>query len=953
MRYSIIDNISEELVMKAEDRSFNFLAAPGYYDIPFFQRSYVWGEENWTDLLNDLKSKSQHYFLGSIILKNEPTLAGSNPRFSIIDGQQRLTTLSILLRACYDHIVKNAHKYNYDEADVTTCQVQMESILFVSEGGIKKKLFVKINHSHLDKKAFESVINGELDKDDIWEKYVNPSDDESASSIIRAYAFFRDELEDISQDDIEHLWSLLTVDKIKFLVNINLDPSDNEQAIFDTVNSSGVRLSSADTIKNLLYQKYVELLRADDPATADERAIEEYKATWVDAFIPDETTNAYWETLRQYGRMKRSNIETFLHAFAVVEGFFNPAENVMSELHQEYRNKISAMSLDQLEVFLMKLHDYADVFMDYFSDEEDELEYSDYIGRVFNICNVLEVSTFYPYLLQQIYAWKKHDISEDDIKKNFFVIEKYVVLNAICKGSTKNYNNECRQMVDKRKTPSEVMESCEYISEGNFVDGLRRMTANKLPTLLLFWVELYQRAALNYDFKRLRYNYTLEHIMPQKWEKNWSDVPAYDKNREVVEDSDEIERVRSHAIYEIGNMTLLNSKLNTSISNGSFYDKINGKPGRKGIKDLADFRLTRDVIENNNEWNELKIYDRTVEIEKRIREIWDASELPKVVAVKTKNENVGRKKIRFEFWSKALPLIQKMNQYESFGNVNPSTSNMVSGYFGIGGFSVTCSANYDKARVDFFLSKSDKAQNEKAFDILSENKDAIEAALGVHLTWERADEYKASWISHTLPGVSIADVNDWDKMAEFLGEWSCKLRKTMIPYLIEAFPQDTSGKSSEEISRLLSIAGILKEWTINAPMVIERPDKCNRTYTRFLTKNMSRLLPDIVNAPSGWNTDNHYFYEIVNRTGKTVDIKLSISSRNMTADQLEICKSISKIVDSKPAKEDWQWWVVFKTEKVAIPDDLDKTTIFDGLNEAYKSIEAFEMSLGSRLQMSL
>ena len=60
-------------------------------------------------------------------------------------------------------------------------------------------------------------------------------------------------MEDVSQETIDYLWELLTVDKIKFLVNIDLDVNDNEQAIFDTVNSAGIRLSSADTIKNLLY----------------------------------------------------------------------------------------------------------------------------------------------------------------------------------------------------------------------------------------------------------------------------------------------------------------------------------------------------------------------------------------------------------------------------------------------------------------------------------------------------------------------------------------------------------------------------------------------------------------------------------------------------------------------------------------------------------------------------
>lgn len=939
--------------MKAEDKSFFFLSTPSYYDIPFFQRAYVWNSANWSDLLSNLTSRNQNHFLGSIILKNELASAGHLSRYSVIDGQQRLTTLSVLLRACYDHIEKHAAIYGIDADTLKKCQVQMETLLFVSEGGIKQTLHVKINHSHLDKPAFEKVINGELAKDDKWEKFVNLPDDDSTSGIIRAYAFFRNELEDYPQDTIDYLWELLTVDKIKFLVNIDLDITDNEQAIFDTVNSAGVRLSSADTIKNLLYQRYVEILRSSNSSNVDEAAVSKYESTWVDAFIPDEGTNAYWETQRQYGRMKRSNIETFLHAFAVVQGFFNPAENNMSELPNEYRTKISDMKEEQLSKFLDELHDYAGVFREYFSDGEEFLSFDNYVGRVFNICNVLEVSTFYPYLLQQLYSCRKGLLSEDEMKGRFFAIERYVILNAICKGSTKNYNNECKQLVDNRRTPQDLIETCVYISESSFVEGLRRMTTNKLPTLLLFWVELFIRNHDNFDMKSLKYGYTLEHIMPQKWMQNWSDVTAYDPEGNEVEEADEIERIRSRAIYEIGNMTLLNSKLNTSISNSAFMDKVNGKSGRKGIKDLADIFLTKEIFKDNKStWNELDIYTRTQFIEDKIRDIWDAKELPTEIVASAKASEGGRYAIRLKFWEKALPVIREKNNNETYSNVNPTTSNEASGYFGIGGFKMICVANYDNARVDFYLGKNEPEKNKKAFDILLTHKDEIEENLGTKLLWDRADEYKASWISYILNDVSITNEADWDKMANFLGEWSYKLRTAFVPYLLKEFAQDEPRKrTAEEEERLLKIAGILREWAIHFPKVIAVPEKCNRTYTRFKTEAMSKILPDLKDSPSGWNTDNHYFYEIVNRSGKDVDIKLSFSSRNMTEEQLNICRNVTTHVDSKPAKDDWQWWVVFKTEKVSIPEDLNKDTIFAGLDKIFESITTFECKLMKDLDM--
>ncbi len=936
--------------MRAEDKSFFFMATPSYYDIPFFQRAYVWGEENWSELLENLSNKNGNHFLGSIILKNELALAGDVARFSVIDGQQRLTTLSILLRACYDHIVKHRDEYGCDDEILTKCKVKMDDLLFVSEGGIRKSLHVKINHSYLDKKAYENVINGYLDTEDRWEKYVSSSEDENGSAIIRAYSYFRNALSEYDQSMVDYLWELLTVDRIKFLVSIDLDVQDNEQAIFDTVNSAGVRLSSADTIKNLLYQKYVELLRLSNSNDVDAEAVDEYEKTWVDAFISDDVTNAYWETQRQYGRMKRSNIETFLHAFAVVDGFFNPAENNVSDLPQEYRKRISSMDLDSLHDFLKRIHDYAFVFKDYFSGDDEILTYNDFIGRIFNVCNVLEVSTFYPYLLQQLYSKKIQRISEDELRKRFYMVEKYVILNAICRGSTKNYNNECRQLVEGFKSPEEILDECEYISEGNFVNGLRRMTSNKLPTLLLFWIELYQRSLINVDIKSLKYGYTLEHIMPQKWTQNWNDIPAYDTDHHIVEEIDDIERVRSHAIYEIGNMTLLNSKLNASISNGTFNDKVNGKNGRKGIKDLADLRLTKEVIKNNTEWDELKIYARTSKLELLIRKIWDAEQLPVETLLKARRVEGGRKQIRLRFWEKALPVIKEKNGYESFSNNNPTTSNVANGFFGIGGFCISCTANYDKASVDFFMGKHVKEKNKKAFDILWEHKEEIENEVGAKLLWERANDLKASWITIKLENVSIANESDWDKMTQFLAEWSAKMRKVLVHYLADTFLQDASkGRSSEEIDRLQKISGILKDWMIQKDGIIACPERSNRSCTRFMTQRMSDIVPSTPGKLSSWGSENHYFYEIVNRSGQYVHFQMCFNSKNIDESTRRVCNEINKHVSMKQAKTEWLWWKAYKTKKILIPEDFDKELVFKGLDKGLNELLAFEERLVSDL----
>lgn len=146
----------------------------------------------------------------------------------------------------------------------------------------------------------------------------------------------------------------------------------------------------------------------------------------------------------------------------------------------------------------------------------------------------------------------------------------------------------------------------------------------------------------------------------------------------------------------------------------------------------------------------------------------------------------GRHELRKRYWTYALPIIQKQHAHRgTFSNCNPRTSNTMSGYFGISGFNISCIANYDFARVDFYMGKGDVAQNKAAFDALFVHKEEIEAELGVSLTWLRANEYKASGLSFYLRDVKITNEEDWPRMAKFHAEWSDKICNAVLPFLQE------------------------------------------------------------------------------------------------------------------------------------------------------------------------
>lgn len=316
----------------------------------------------------------------------------------------------------------------------------------------------------------------------------------------------------------------------------------------------------------------------------------------------------------------------------------------------------------------------------------------------------------------------------------------------------------------------------------------------------------------------------------------------------------------------------------------------------------------------------------------------------------------GRYELRKRYWTYALPIIQQAHSHRgSFSNVTPGTSNWCSGYFGVGGFSISCIANYNEAWVALWMSNSDAAKNKRGFDLLYAHKDEIEHEIeNYDLSWTRAEEHKASWISYTLKGVSITNESDWPRMAKFHAEWSSKIADAMIPYLSDLGSEaDISPEKAEKNKALLQISTLVKEWAASRAekgMVTIDLDRCNRTYTRFRTPFMDKLIPDTDGTKSGWNSANHYFYEIVNRTGNSAYIQLALSSKEMPQDQLELSDRINAVYPSKYDKPDWQWRTPFRTETISFDDLTDKEEVFARLDESLQSIRIFEEDLQQKLQ---
>jgi hypothetical protein len=597
--------------MKAEAMSLTFLGNEGLVRIPFFQRGYVWNIENWDDILTDLLDFGKSHFLGSLILKQLEKQTGKPKEVLVIDGQQRLTTLSVLIRTLYN---------SFDEDTQRNCDSSIKNYLLFKKNQTDKDFFVKIEHSKIDKKYFQKVINNEILKDEYDAIIIeNPATKTTSKSnnVLQCFKYFSEILLNISVETRLELFNRLLDQENKILVIIDLSEKEDEQAIFDTINSAGVRLSSADIIKNALFQKALDLYdNVEDVETL-------YKEHWENVFSIDEDAINFWDTPRATGRLMRDNIEILLHSISVIKGFFDPDKHTLSDLSNLYKAFILKINKKDLELFIKEISKYAKLFREKILvfNSSTLLNFQENYSRLFHILSVCEISTFHPYILSLFYMY---DNNESKLEEELHKVESLIIRRMITKSETKSYNKMCKEFINNN---SSVDQRITEQTNLEVLSGLSTIS-NKNATLLLFWVELYRRTNDKMQsVKELKYNYSLEHIMPQKWEEYWSNVDVVDIKSNVINDKDIAKKERNSKIYSIGNMTLLNSSLNTSLRNYEFSRKIEGEGRKKGMRDYADLGITRfDILDKYDSgdkvWNEQKINERTNNLSNDILRIW-------------------------------------------------------------------------------------------------------------------------------------------------------------------------------------------------------------------------------------------------------------------------------------------------------------------------------------------
>lgn len=528
--------------------------------VPVFQRPYVWTEDrNWRPLWEDVTALVRRrlagdevhpHFLGAVVLDQMPTPTGAMPARQVIDGQQRLTTLQVLLAAIRD-VAR--------ELDVDARYVRALAKLTANDDDMADDphALYKVWPTHIDRASFRDIVDGRLRRAADVAAPAAPG----ASTIVQAYWFFRDRTVEWAQELTyestidEGFDALVRVVRDKFeLVVIDLKPEDNAQVIFEALNDRGTPLQASDLVKNLVFQK------------AEEQRLpmeELYRDVWAPLETPD------WRKEVRQGRLKRPRLDVFLTQYLTCE----LAEEVLApELFLTFRRYIADSGMPLVDL-MRRMVDRAGAYRRLTAEEQPATPE----GRVLRTIGVLDANTALPVLL-----WLVTRFDEDDRADAMRALDSYLVRRTVCRLTTKNYNRLFLELLKELKTKDDPAVVTDFLLRQDADSGywprdhdiryvFRSQPLYKHLTRARLRMVLAELEATLYSGKTERIVHdgelTIEHLLPQSWEAHW---PLPDEpGRETVE----AHQRREALVHTLGNLTLLTGKLNPAVSNGPWERK--------------------------------------------------------------------------------------------------------------------------------------------------------------------------------------------------------------------------------------------------------------------------------------------------------------------------------------------------------------------------------------------
>ncbi len=554
-------------------------------EVPFFQRSYVWEKDLWQRLLDDMEfmvKTGRPHFFGSVILK-----AGRKRRpddlfavcKTVVDGQQRLTTFLIFMKVL--------------------CLKTGQTAMFDMQFRIMGRMLA-LCHGRNDIEFFEKAMASEK-----AERIETPA---PGSRIIEAFNFFVDHLDETKLD-------IMTIMTNTQFVKIDLDEDEDEQQIFDTINSLGVNLTTAELLKNYFFSR---------------ETVCEYESKWVSVFEKDDEAKAYWDMELETGRIRRAMIDIFFDAYFqlfIQDRKYNIANEDklmyarVDNLSQSYQHFIKAYCGGDKSVVLEPMRDYALCFMDTFRLDQCGQSVPGTFGteRMNVVIFGLKNTTMIPYIL--FVAKNVPDSAERN--RIYGILESFIMRRMIVHASTKNYNNlftslilnrvlDADTLLAKLKTSSDA--ATTYIPDDSEIrNGMERSKLINLQSKgILYLLESKIRPA-NSSVALLGFDqYSLEHLLPKKWRNNWPPCATEDLAKE-----------RDSRLLTLGNLAIITQSLNASIRDAAWEVKKAGRgSGKPGLDLCASGLCTLHDALTKNEWDESEIAARAEWLSDQASEVW-------------------------------------------------------------------------------------------------------------------------------------------------------------------------------------------------------------------------------------------------------------------------------------------------------------------------------------------
>ncbi len=586
------------------------------YEVPSFQRRYVWKEEEqWEPLWNDIqelviqrieaKEEIKPHFLGTVVLQQQLNRTGSVDRRIVVDGQQRLTTLQLLLDAIQRVLETKGFVHPAERLVDLVCN----KAAYVEDNPNHK---YKVWPSRVDHDAYKLA----MDKSSIV-------DESNESNVLKAHTYFEDTvstwLESFGDQNTLIETSAIALDKTVRenlqLVVIDLNANDDPHVIFETLNARGTPLLQSDMVKNkLLSEIGIEISTEEE----EENQQNEVERVW--SFDDD-----WW--LRHIGRgvQRRPRIDVFLNNWLTLRN--------MSEVKafEEFRTFIELCNYNEVEGHSIQetAKDLNDVGSLYFQIENNQI---DSISTFIDRRNTMNLGSITPLLL----ALLTSKLDSNAFLKCIEAVESFCVRRVLCGYQARSYNELFIGLIKElwANDPESAVDTVvRYLSEGTVPANLwpkdgevrdtiqtsplyRRVTKSRLQMILkAIELSLRQDASEVLEFSPKLH---IEHVMPQSWYKNWPlELRDYSEEEATI--------YRDQIVHTLGNLTLVTAKINARLSNSKWMTK------RNVLRKHSVLLLNRSFLsEDMTNWNEDTISDRGDWMFKKIKQLWPhANELLK------------------------------------------------------------------------------------------------------------------------------------------------------------------------------------------------------------------------------------------------------------------------------------------------------------------------------------